>query len=157
MPGIVDQAARLGMASSGIRNPRTGREYTVAEEFLATVGGQRVIAVDPAESLGFKARTYSGRIADASKVLNAEISRQKRSGFAPSPESVAPAYARTEEMRSKIYDDLLEDVKAARMMGLSNSQVARALKDAGLSADDVAMVLGGAYRPRSVRETLRRR
>lgn len=156
-PGVVDQIIRTGSAASGIRNPRTGKEYTLSDELLADITGQREIIVDPSESLTFRARTYANRVADAVRPLNAEVSRQKREGLAPSADSIAPAYNRAEDLRSGVFDDLLEDVQAARMMGLSQAEVARSLKAAGLSAEDIGLVLGGKYRPRPKSDYLRRR
>lgn len=156
-PGVVSQILRTGSAATGMRNPRTGREYTVADELLADLTGQRVIIVDPAESLMFKARTYTGRMSDSTRALTTEVSRQRRIGMAPSPESVAGGYSRAEEMRSQVFDDLLEDVRAVKMMGLSQAEIAKALKAGGISADDVGIILGGKYRQRPVAEYLRPR
>ncbi len=160
-PGLVDQLVRTGKAGTGIINSKTGKEYDLGNELLADTTGQRVIEVDPKENLRYKTIAFNERMRSAEGAANIVRSQMERSGRAlagPIEDSeLAGPYAEGERMRLKVFGDFLDDIRAARLTGLDEPQIAQILRQGGVSKEDVGLLLGGQYRERSISDFQRKR
>ncbi len=155
-PGLITQGKRTVRAGFGIRDPKTGREYSLPDELAADVSGQRVIGVNPKESLIVKARSYTGKMSDAAREMNRHAEILRRTGREVTPEAIAGPRAASEEMRQRVFEEMILDVRAARIMGLTDAEIAKSLKDGGVSREDLGAILGGKYRPKPLKDVLRR-
>jgi uncharacterized protein (TIGR02996 family) len=154
-PGISDQFWRTGGAVTGLRGTNS-KVRSPEEELLADFTGQRVAGVDPKESMRFSGRTFRERMGNAERELNRIVSEAGRAGTKLTPEQVRDQAERGEEMRRGVFEDLIADVHAARMLGLSDAEIAKELKEGGVSREAVQAVMAGKAAPRNVGEVLRR-
>lgn len=156
-PGAVDETLRTLGAAAGVSPQPGGKARNLGEELLADFTGQRLVTVDAKMSLSFAAKTFEERQKNAEREVNQLVARNRQQGLRLMPDQVQAEYQRGEEMRRQVFDDLMDDVNAARMMGMTNVQIAQELKKSGLSQQTIGAVLGGKYQPRNITETLNRR
>ncbi len=156
-PGLVSQTLRTYRGAAGVKNANTGKEYSLGEELLADVSGQRIAGIDPKESMIYKARSFTGRMRNAEAVLNMAAARAGRQGKPVDPAALQASFDQSEAMRRDVFDELLADVRSARLLGLTDQEVAKALKDGGVPQKEIGLILGGRYQERPIREVLQKR
>jgi hypothetical protein len=140
MPGAIDQSVRLGRALTA--DEQEAMKYDVARELLAVVSGQRVQPFDLKQQLGFRASRFDRATGDAERIFRDAV---KAPGL---PEAeLQKAYAKAEESRRSLWEEFRADVEAAERLGMSRAEVAKRLKDSGLTSDVASSVLSGVYRP----------
>jgi hypothetical protein len=140
MPGAIDQSVRLGRALAA--DEQEAMKYDVARELLAVVSGQRVQPFDLKQQLGFRASRFDRATGDAERIFRDAV---KAPGL---PEAeLQKAYAKAEESRRSLWEEFRADVEAAERLGMSRAEVAKRLKDSGLTSDVASSVLSGVYRP----------
>jgi len=125
---------------------QTGRAYDPALETMATLTGQRVVTLDPRQSLGFAARKFSNRLNDATGIFTAAY--YDRSNV--SDETRMEAYKQMMRSRTEIFNDTAGTISAAMRLGVSRGEVMRILKEQGVSMDNSRALLSGvvsAYKP----------
>lgn len=156
-PGAIDEILRTVGAAVGVPPNPGGKQRDVGEELLADFTGQRLIGLDAKESLKFAAKTFQERQKNAEREVNQLVARNAQQGVRLKPEDVQAEFSRGESMRRQVFDDLLSDVQAAKMLGMTNGDIARELKKAGVSQEAIGAVLGGRYQPRNLGQVLNRR
>ena len=125
---------------------QTGRAYDPALETIATLTGQRVVSLDPRQSLGFAARKFSNRLNDATGIFTAAY--YDRSNV--SNEARMEAYKQMSRSRKEIFNDTAGTISAAMKLGVSRGEVMRILKEQGVSMDNSRALLSGlvaVYKP----------
>ena len=125
---------------------QTGRAYDPALETIATLTGQRVVSLDPRQSLGFAARKFSNRLNDATGIFTAAY--YDRSNV--SNEARMEAYKQMSRSRKEIFNDTAGTIRAAMKLGVSRGEIMRILKEQGVSMDNSRALLSGlvaVYKP----------
>ena len=125
---------------------QTGRAYDPALETIATLTGQRVVSLDPRQSLGFAARKFSNRLNEATGIFTAAY--YDRSNV--SNEARMEAYKQMSRSRKEIFYDTAGTISAAMKLGVSRGEVMRILKEQGVSMDNSRALLSGlvaVYKP----------
>ena len=125
---------------------QTGRAYDPALETIATLTGQRVVSLDPRQSLGFAARKFGNRLNDATGIFTAAY--YDRSNV--SNEARMEAYKQMSRSRKEIFYDTAGTISAAMKLGVSRGEVMRILKEQGVSMDNSRALLSGlvaVYKP----------
>ncbi len=98
--------------------------------------------VEPKKALGFKAKAFEEEQKNTEKLF-ASVAR----GKTVSDEELKTALQKSEEQRRKVFDEMIDTVHAAEMLGLSRAEVIRVLKDSGVSMDDARALVTGKYMP----------
>ena len=125
---------------------QTGRAYDPALETIATLTGQRVVSLDPRQSLGFAARKFGNRLNDATGIFTAAY--YDRSNV--SNEARMEAYKQMSRSRKEIFNDTAGTIRAAMKLGVSRGEIMRILKEQGVSMDNSRALLSGlvaVYKP----------
>jgi hypothetical protein len=143
IPGSYTSGRRVLMALLGKAEPTSGRMYDAADEIRANRTGQRLQQIDVGQSLGFHARASQRAESDAMRILS-EVTRRR--GMV-SDQEIQEAHQEMETARRRIYEELHEDVLAARQLGMDEAAVRRILRSADYSVQDVNDVIQGRYRP----------
>jgi hypothetical protein len=143
--GTVASSVRVYKGLTG-QVTQTGRAYDPALETMATLTGQRVVTLDPRQSLGFAARKFSNRLNDATGIFTAAY--YDRSNV--SNEARMEAYKQMSRSRKEIFNDTAGTINAAIKLGVSRGEVMRILKEQGVSMDNSRALLSGnvaVYKP----------
>ena len=149
--GHLFDAFNIGTIGSGIRVykgltgqvTQTGRAYDPALETIATVTGQRVVTLDPRQSLSFAARRFNNRINDATGIFTAAY--YDRSNI--SQEARLQAYQDMMKARTAIFNDTSGIVNAAMRLGVSRSEIIQILRDQGVSRQSAQALVNGTVSP----------
>jgi len=143
--GTVVSSVRVYKGLTG-QVTQTGRAYDPALETIATLTGQRVVTLDPRQSLGFTARKFSNRLNDATGIFTAAY--YDRSNV--SNEARLEAYRQMRSSRKEIFNETSGVISAAMRLGVSRGEVMRILKEQGVSMDNSRALLSGnvaVYKP----------
>jgi hypothetical protein len=143
--GTVVSSVRVYKGLTG-QVTQTGRAYDPALETIATLTGQRVVTLDPRQSLGFTARKFSNRLNDATGIFTAAY--YDRSNV--SNEARMEAYRQMRSSRKEIFNETSGIISAAMKLGVSRGEVMRILKEQGVSMDNSRALLSGnvaVYKP----------
>jgi hypothetical protein len=143
--GTVVSSVRVYKGLTG-QVTQTGRAYDPALETIATLTGQRVVTLDPRQSLGFTARKFSNRLNDATGIFTAAY--YDRSNV--SNEARLEAYRQMRSSRKEIFNETSGIISAAMKLGVSRGEVMRILKEQGVSMDNSRALLSGnvaVYKP----------
>lgn len=119
-PGSYTALRRQYMANQGIKEAN-GKTYDPAEEAQANLTGQRNGKVDVPQSLKFKGVAFAKGLAEANRAKDPDASRHQ------------------------LFAELADDVQAARTLGLSDREIAGALKDGGVTNEAALAALKGGY------------
>jgi hypothetical protein len=149
--GHLFDAFNIGTVASGIRVYRgltgqvtpTGRAYDPALETIATVTGQRVVTLDPRQSLSFAARRFNNRINDATGIFTAAY--YDRSNI--SQEAKQQAYQDMMTARTEIFNDTSDIINAAMRLGVSRGEIIQILRDQGVSRQSAQALVNGTVSP----------
>lgn len=142
-PGAVGTGRRIGMALTQTPDQRTGRRYDPQDEITAAATGQRLQYIKPEESLMFKARAFLRQKQDAAGLLTEVAGRRGVVADA----DLQSAHAKMEQARKKLYDEMRLDIQAAQTLGLTPTEIIKALKAAGMSDADATLLWKGVYVP----------
>jgi hypothetical protein len=140
-PGGVTSARRITKAAKG-EVSHTGRSYDLDNEVLALGTGFRVQEVDVQEGLRYRARDYLRNRQGAAQLLNEVVTRR---GTVTDRE-IEEAFASSHRARTELFEALHKDALGARMLGVSDEDIKKTLRTAGLSRADVQAVIEGNYR-----------
>lgn len=149
--GHLFDAFNIGTVASGIRVykgltgqvTQTGRAYDPALETLATVTGQRVVTLDPRQSISFAARKFNNRINDATGIFTAAY--YDRSNL--TQEAKLKAYQDMMDSRSEIFGSTSSVIRAAMLLGVSRSEIIQILRQQGVSRQSAVALLNGTVSP----------
>ena len=136
-PGIASNVERTYLALQGQVSP-SGRTYNLMDEGAAFIGW-RVSTFDAKAAMYFKAFEFQDRKRDATSILTTAA----RNPNEVSDEELRYAYERAMVVRDQAYTEMLRLIDAARNSGLSDVQVARSLRDSGVSSKDVGSLMRG--------------
>ena len=121
----------------------TGRAYDPALETIATVTGQRVVTLDPRQSLSFAARRFNNRINDATGIFTAAY--YDRSNV--SQDARLQAYQDMMKARTSIFNDTSGIINAAMRLGVSRGEIIQILRDQGVSRQSAQALVNGTVAP----------
>ena len=144
--GTIASADRIYKGLTGQVTP-TGRAYDPALETLATVTGQRVVTLDPRQSLSYAARRFNNRLNEATGIFTAAY--YDRSNV--NQDARLQAYKDMERARASIFGETSDIINVAMKLGVTRGEVVRILREQGISADNARALAAGivtAYRPR---------
>jgi len=123
-PGALTTATRIAMAATGTETV-TGRSYDLFAESIAPVTGQRIVSIDPDQSMQFKVGEFTGARANASSYFR-DIAT--RNGTVTDKE-LQEAW----ESSQKAYDDAYKtfsfQVQSAVRLGVTPSRIAELCKE----------------------------
>lgn len=120
----------------------SGRAFNLANELLG-LAGQRVTEVNVEQALGFKSSQFGRDIRDASAIF----SREFNSKGTRSPEEIADAYERANDVSYCLTSDFRDDVLAAIGLGkISPKKAEEILKANRIGKEDIAMIRSGRYK-----------
>lgn len=143
VPGGYSAARRGFMGFSGQAEQRTGATYDPVDAGQEQVTGQRIETLRLEDQLASKARGYESGKSDAAKITQ-DVIRLK--GSVPE-DQLKSAYERTTSARAKTFEEFRQDVVAAERLGMSKPEIARVLKDAGLSVQDIGELFANRQSP----------
>lgn len=140
-PGVASNVERTYKALNGQVSP-SGRKYNLGDE-AAAFAGFRVSTYDPKASLYYKSFEFQDQKRDATSILTTVA----RDPNAVSDDQVRGAYLRSLKVREQAYKEMGRLVQAARASGLSNRQIASALRNSGISQVDTFALIRGVTPP----------
>lgn len=143
VPGAYGPARRAFMSQTGQGEQKSGLEYDKADAIFENVTGQRIQPVRVEYELANKARRFDTKMTEAAKIVNQMIAAKG----VVSPEELAQARQRTEKGRLEALVEMRKDVEAAERLGIAKPKIAKILRDAGLSIQDVQMIFSGKQIP----------
>ena len=140
-PGTVSTGVRIW---KGIINyeEKSGRVYSAPLELLAGLG-LRVNVMNPRISLRYKSINFNRRIRDA----NRRVSSVAYSGQTGSSGRLEGRLETSDKARRHIYHEMHKDLKAAYVLGLSEGDVYRIMRDNGVSDANARLILRDSYAP----------
>ena len=139
------QLGRLGLAmypvdSEGKFDER-GNEYELGNE-LAGIAGLRRVEVDPAKSIRYKINQYQKGIRDSRQLFTSATLR----GGPVTPEEIVDAYINANRATFNVNRELFKDVEAAKLLGMSTSQLEDSMDARGAGAA-YEYIEDGMFRP----------
>jgi len=140
-PGLFSQMERTLKA---FRNQMTsyGKEYSLEDEALAWVGF-RLSTSDPAVSLQFKSFDFE----DQSRSVGRPTYSALRNPNVGDTSAVADAVESSYERWSSAFDDMHSVVRAARVAGMSDSEIVEALDKGGVPKKNIGPLIRGVTPP----------
>jgi hypothetical protein len=141
-PGTISSMQRIWR---GIRGTTTvhGRSYDPVLEAKAVLTGFRIQELDVPQALSWNARKAQGRMGDAQAMLSSVAGR----GGSVDDAELENAYRQSETSRQEIFEGLVQDVAAARNLGMNNRDIHDVLRSVGMSNDQATEVMNGSYLP----------
>jgi len=143
-PGTLSSARRIAKGISGETNV-FGQEFDAMTEFLAVVTGHRLQKTDVRQALTFRTSELDRRLGNANRILNRVANR---AGTVTDGE-ITRAFQDSEASRAKVFEEAHEiALKAINSHGLTNTEVIKAFRDAGMSRVNAAAVVNSGIPPR---------
>jgi proteasome lid subunit RPN8/RPN11 len=140
-PGIITQGRRIVKAARAEVSD-TGRAYNLDDEVAAVLTGARSQSLDVGQALIFRGKRFMGQRQGAELIYREERDKQN----APA-ENRETARVKMEHARKALFTDMAATVQAAQRLGLSQGEALQALMAAGISEQDVGLLLVGVYLP----------
>ena len=143
-PGTIERAwKRWRFAAQGKAIPSSGEIPKLTDELFSEATGIKTRNVDYNQSLFYAGLNNKERLSNASSIFN----RVAGSKGEVTSESMISAYEEANESRYRIFRDIYRQASAARLSGMSNSQIAKAYAPSKMSKADIGSILKGTYRP----------
>lgn len=142
LPGTAERAAR-SYAAYWDNPDRDKALEKLAYDILAEVSPVKLRSVEPAKGVRYKYRDFKEDTRNAEAIFEQAL----RSPAPVSPKRLKALYDQSEARRRELFDRFREDVQAAERLGASRESIFKSLRDAGVSAEEIGRVFGGAYRP----------
>jgi len=136
-PGFARQLENLYLASQG-HVSRGGKEYTLPGE-AATFVGFRLTPMNPEISLKYRAYEFNDARSDASRLLSYPLSDPNKLTAG----GIKDAYDSMIDARKLLYKDMIAAVKSSKTLGMTNMEVRRMLRGAGVSRKDISALIRG--------------
>ena len=139
------QLGRLGLAMYPVdaegRFDERGNEYELGNE-LAGIAGLRRVDVDPAKSIRYKINQYQKGIRDSRQLFTSATLR----GGPVTPEEIVDAYLNANRATFEVNRELFKDAEAAKLLGMSTSQLEDSMDARGAGAA-FEYINDGEFRP----------
>lgn len=143
LPGTVERAYRRWLPASQGETIRSGESPTLMKELASEISGLRLRTIDYADKLQRIGYSNKRRISDANRIFN-EIAGSRGT---QSNESMLSAYEDANDSRYRVFQSVRKQIEAARLGGLTDSEIRTALKGNGMSAADINFIMADLYRP----------
>ena len=143
LPGTVERAYRRWLPASQGKTIRSGESPTLMKELASEISGLRLRTIDYADKLQRIGYSNKRRISDANRIFN-EIAGSRGT---QSNESMLSAYEDANDSRYRVFQSVKKQIEAARLGGLTDSEIRTALKGNGMSAADINFIMADLYRP----------
>ena len=153
-PGTIERAwKRWRFAAQGKAIPSSGEIPELTDELFSEATGIKKKNVDYNQSLFYAGLNNKERLSNASSIFN----RVAGSKGEVTSEEMISAYEEANESRYRIFRDIYRQASAARLSGMSNSQIAKAYAPSKMSKADIGSILTGTYRPFVPSSSIRKR
>ncbi len=141
-PGTVSSMERIWR---GLSNKQTmyGRSYNPTVEALAVMTGFRAQELDVPQALSWNARDALDRWGQATRLLSSVASR----GGDVTEAEIQEAYNTSDRARREVFDNMSQDIAAARSLGMDDDAIKDVLRGSGISAKMTQELLSGSYMP----------
>ena len=140
-PPPISRIQKIRKAVAGEKGTK-GQDYDVKTE-LAGLMGLGTQKTDIRQSLGFSARGYKNMQPDATRIFSEVFGSQG----AVSPDQVKSAYRGMETARRANFDELQQDVSAARRLGVGEDDLLKTLVVNGVPEEEAKQVMRNDYQP----------
>jgi len=152
-PGVISNMERTWKAIEGETTP-SGKKYDINDEAAAWVGF-RVSTLDAKVALYYRSFDFKDAKSEADKQLR-DLIRQPKD---VDSEDLREAYDMTNKLRARAYQQMSQLVTAGKRSGMTNEEIARTLKNSGITGADILNIRAGRtpiYRinPQSMREQI---
>ena len=151
-PGTISSLRRIADGLQGQTNVY-GTARDPKTETIALFTGMRHKELDPKQALSYRAREFSARKNQATRIFTSVLSKRGR----VSEDEIRNAHEAMEQSRRELWDAVALDVEAATRLGLTEREARAILDDSGLSATDARDLVTGRYAPYSNASPLRSR
>jgi hypothetical protein len=118
-----------------------GNEYELGNE-LAGIAGLRRVDVDPQKSIRYKINQYQKGIRDSRQLFTSATLK----GGPISPEEIVDAYINANRATFEVNRELFKDAEAAKLLGMSTSQLEDSMEARGAGAA-FEYIDDGEFRP----------
>ena len=139
------QLGRLGLAMYPINSEgkfdERGNEYELGNE-LAGIAGLRRVDVDPQKSIRYKINQFQKGIRDSRQLFTSATLK----GGPVTPEEIVDAYINANRATFEVNRELFKDAEAAKLLGMSTSQLEDSMEARGAGAA-FEYIDDGEFRP----------
>jgi len=143
LPGTAQRAWRRWYEAYTGKTLRSGEKPVLSNELMAEITGVKWKTVDYREKLMFAGFRNNSELSDANSLFNYVAGSRGEA----SANEMLDAYADANRSRLKIFKNISRQINAARLSGLGDSEIARALIASKMSKQDVAAIMRGRYVP----------
>lgn len=141
-PGFIATGDRIYKAVTG-EQTRTGRAYNLGDEVRALATGQRIVTIDPLDSVGFRASDFREGWSQSAQIFTEVATSKGR----VTPEALQRQYGEMMAARTKLAANLTQDLAAAIRLGVSVESVTAVAESRGAGEANVAYALQGQMAP----------
>ena len=153
MPLNWKQMGRIGLSMHPVdskgRFDEYGNEYEFGNEALGIIG-MRSVKIDPEKSINFKITNYKKGIRNSRNLFT----RATLKGGPITPEEIIDAYIYANEALYRVNRNMYEDVKAAKILGMSNDLIEDRMRNRGERKSYNALT-DGEFRPFTINRNVK--
>ena len=153
MPLNWKQMKRIGLSMHPIdskgRFDEYGNEYEFGNEALGILG-MRSVKIDPEKSINFKITNYKKGIRNSRNLFTRAVLK----GGPITPEEIVDSYIYANEALYRVNRNMYEDVRAAKILGMSDDHLFERMTNRGERKAYLALT-DGAFRPFTVNRNVR--
>lgn len=145
-PGTLDRAVNRMLPAYLGKEIKSGEVPELKQEILNELAGFKVKTLDYQQQLKRIAPRNRSRIYEANRNFNSEAA----SKASVSTESLIDAYREANDSRKRVFRDINRQVRAARLGGMTDAEIIRALKNGNISRQDIKYIMSGKLRAMQV-------
>jgi hypothetical protein len=131
-----------GVFSSDSIEPSTGRQYDTGSELFRAFTGVNTQIIDNDKIAYFKAQEFKSSRSNAATIFNDSVNRELSS-----PEQIITAYERADDSRLNAFRIFAKNADDLLTLGISNSNLKKQFKKAGLGTKEISSIFNDRYIP----------
>ena len=131
-----------GVFDSDSIEPSTGRQYDTGSELFRAFTGLNTQTIDRKRIAYFKSQEFKSARSDAASVFNEAVNLD-----VADKDQFITAYERADDSRLRAFRQFSIDINDLRKLGMSETEIRKELKRAGLGLDETEAVLRNRYLP----------
>lgn len=140
-PGWASSGRRMKKAVTGEKS-RSGSAYTLEAELRALMTGDRIVTMDPINSLSYRASDFRRGWAESSGLFSSVAGNR---GTVTADE-IRQGYENMMHAKGRLMNDLTKDMRAAIRLGETAEEVTATVIAAGAGKDNAELALVGKMR-----------
>lgn len=140
-PGAFTTARRIKKAITGEKS-RNERAYDLETELRAVMTGDRIVTIDPINSLGFRARDFDRGWGESTKLFSSIVGNRGT----VSADEIRQGYENMMHAKGRLMSDLTKDMHAAIRLGGSAEEVMITVRANGVGPDNAELAMVGQMR-----------